>query len=232
MGIQVHMDRRTLLNSPMYSNVQEESICAELVACDLSQGDADHITQAVCTTSQAWPTCCFSRVRSGVRGTASSDIRWHAAKICDANYSGQTLQRVFINWAEQHPTEWKQDQSMGALWAVMAAWPGTSNREGRPLTSLRVLTSTGPEREPERRRPGYRIRYTATPVERVTGEDPIGSKLPDQIVRIEVTTVSASAAARVECHPVGAEVTERPNCGDHAKIAGHLLIGCSSSEIM
>jgi len=48
----------------------------------------------------------------------------HAAKICDANYSGQTLQRVFINWAEQHPTEWKQDQSMGALWAGMAAWPG------------------------------------------------------------------------------------------------------------
>jgi hypothetical protein len=69
-------------------------------------------------------------------------------------------------------------------------------------------------------------------VERVADDDPIFAKLLDQIVRVEIASVPASVASRVECHSVGAEVTERSNCGGHAKITGHLLIGCSSSEIM
>jgi len=56
IGIQVQMDRRTLLNSPMYSPVQDEAICAELVKRGFDRHDAEHITQAVCSDCDVFLT--------------------------------------------------------------------------------------------------------------------------------------------------------------------------------
>jgi hypothetical protein len=56
VGIHIQMDRRTLLNSPMYEIVQDEAICAELVKLGLDRHDAEHITQAVCNDCDVFLT--------------------------------------------------------------------------------------------------------------------------------------------------------------------------------
>ena len=56
LGFRVQIDRYTCLNSPMISDVQDETVRAELMTRGLEQRDAEHITQAVCNDCDVFLT--------------------------------------------------------------------------------------------------------------------------------------------------------------------------------
>src|SRR5262245_12086825 len=44
--------------------------------------------------------------------------------LCNPDFvSNGQLRQVFINWAEKHPEQWQQEQSLGAWSALHEAWP-------------------------------------------------------------------------------------------------------------
>jgi hypothetical protein len=92
----------------------------------------------------------------------------------------------------------------------LSCWQCT-NRPESPLArgapSVREATSLGVKHmDLYRRSQVVAFGTSQRLVERVTDEHPVSTKPLDEIVRVEVTTVSTRVTSRVEGHSVGAEV--------------------------